>query len=170
MVRVSAVGLLLALTGCLRPDAPPQGAGDYGYHTVFAPKNAHVIGDAALTFAEYLAAMHRKLHPIYADTFLAGLDKLPPDNPLQDHSLNVTVEVVLEGATGKLVQGRVVRGSRSSAFDLAGLRALEHAAPFGPAPEAIRSFDGNVHLQWELRRDAMACSSLGAHPFLLRSP
>jgi len=170
MVRVFAVGLLLSMTGCLRVGAPAQGAGDYGYHPVLAPANAHVIGDAALTFAEYLNAMHRKLHPIFADTLLAGLDKLPPDNPLQDRSLNVTVEVVLEGATGKIVQGRVVRGSRSTAFDLATLRALEHAAPFGPAPKAIRSFDGNVHLQWELRRDAMACSTLGVHPFLLRAP
>ena len=84
--------------------------------------------------------------------------------------MNVTVEVVLEGATGKIVRGRVARGSTSSAFDLAALRAFEHAAPFGPAPQAIRSFDGNVHLQWELRRDAMACSTRGAHPFLWRAP
>jgi hypothetical protein len=64
----------------------------------------------------------------------------------------------------------IVRSSAASAFDLAALGTIERAAPFGPAPADIRSFDGNVHLYWELRRDAMACSTLGMQPLLLRAP
>jgi TonB family protein len=169
-MRAVVVGLLwLSISGCM----PARGAvrrEDIGYHAAVYPRNTGAIGDAAQHFAEYFKHMHRRVHPIYADTLLARLDALPPNNALQAPSLNVTVELVLSGADGSVVERSIVRSSAASAFDRAALNAVQQAAPFGPAPPDIRSFDGNVHLYWELRRDAMACSTMGMQPLLLRAP
>ena len=48
---------------------------------------------------------------------------------------------------------------------------LRSAQPFGPAPGAIVSADGNVYLHWEFHRDEVfACSTMNARPFLLNTP
>lgn len=62
----------------------------------------------------------------------------------------------------------VVRLSGVTAFDVAALDAVDRAAPFGPAPDAIVSPDGNVYLHWEFHRNEIyACSTMGARPFIL---
>ncbi len=49
--------------------------------------------------------------------------------------------------------------------------AVHRAQPFGPAPGAIVSPDGNVYLHWEFHRDEVyACSTMHARPFLLNTP
>jgi TonB family protein len=159
----------LALSGCLPARAAVRSE-DIGYHAALHPRNTGPIGDAAHYFAEYFNHVHRRVHPIFADTLLVRLDALPPDNALQAPALNVTIELVLSGTDGSVVERGIVRSSAASAFDRAALNAVEQAAPFGPAPPEIRSFDGNVHLYWELRRDAMACSTMGMQPLLLRAP
>jgi hypothetical protein len=48
---------------------------------------------------------------------------------------------------------------------------VQRASPFGPAPSAIISPDGNVYLHWEFHRDEVyACSTMNARPFLLNLP
>jgi len=65
----------------------------------------------------------------------------------------------------------VVKTSGITAFDVAALDAVDRAQPFGPAPNAIVSPDGNVYLHWEFHRDEVyACSTMGARPFLLNVP
>ena len=71
-------------------------------------------------------------------------------------------------SSGRIVRLNVVHSSGLTAFDGGVIVSLDQAAPFGEAPPEIRSPDGNVHLQWEFRRDAMACSSLGMHPLLFK--
>lgn len=169
-MRRVVVGLLwLAIPGCL----PARGAvrsEDIGYHATIHRGGGGPIRDAAHAFAEYFNHVHRRVHPIFADTLLARLDALPPDNALRDPALNVTIELVMSGTDGSVIESRIIRNSAASAFDRAALNAVEQAAPFGPAPPDIRSFDGNVHLYWELRRDAMACSTMGMQPLLLHAP
>ena len=65
----------------------------------------------------------------------------------------------------------VTKQSGSTVFDAAALDAIDRAAPFGAAPEAIVSSDGNVYLHWEFHRDPVdACSTRNAHPFLVKDP
>jgi hypothetical protein len=65
----------------------------------------------------------------------------------------------------------VVKTSGITAFDIAALDSVHRAQPFGPAPGAIVSPDGNVYLHWEFHRDEVfACSTMNARPFLLNTP
>jgi hypothetical protein len=58
-----------------------------------------------------------------------------------------------------------------TAFDIAALDSVDRAQPFGPAPAAIVSPDGNVYLHWEFHRnEVFACSTQGARPFILAAP
>ena len=143
-------------------------AGNFGYHVTLLSENVRPIGNAAVPFALYLSQMHKKVHPVFADGFLAAADRRAADDPLSDPNLATTVELVLAGTSGRILQLNIVRSSGLTAFDGGVTASLEQAAPFGEAPPEIRSPDGNVHLQWEIRRDAMACSSFGMHPLLLK--
>jgi hypothetical protein len=146
-----------------RPRAPSS-----GYHVTLVSDNVRPIGDAAVPFARYLKHLHEKVHPVFADGFLTAADRRSADDPLSNPNLATTVELVLAGTSGRILHLNIVRSSSVTAFDGGVTASLEQAAPFGEAPPEIRSPDGNVHLQWEIRRDAMACSSVGMHPLLLR--
>ncbi|MBI4701915.1 MAG: hypothetical protein HY744_12320 [Deltaproteobacteria bacterium] len=57
-----------------------------------------------------------------------------------------------------------------TAFDVAALRSVEAASPFGKPPDAIVSPDGRVYLHWEFHRDPYyACTSRFARPYLLKA-
>ncbi len=147
---------------------PRTRTGNFGYHVTLVSDNLRPIGKAAVTFALYLNHLHKKVHPVFADGFLTAADRRSADDPLSDPNLATTVELVLAGTSGRILYLNIVRSSGLTAFDGGVTASLEQAAPFGEAPPEIRSPDGDVHLQWEIRRDAMACSSLGMHPLLLK--
>lgn len=134
----------------------------------FGPSKLRPIGAAAVPFAMYLNKIHRKLHPQFADSFLAALDELPRAHHLQQPSLATTVGLIIRGRDGHVLRRSVLRSSGSTAFDISALSAIDLASPFAAAPVAIHSPDGNVYIHWELRRDQMACSTMQAHPYLLR--
>jgi hypothetical protein len=118
-------------------------------------------------FAQYLVAMHARLHPIFSDTFLNALDTLPPEHPMNAPDLRATLELVLESQTGRLIHRGVIETSGVTAFDVSAIAAVERAAPFGAPPSATLSSDGKFYVHWTFRRDGMACSALGAHPYRL---
>jgi len=121
-------------------------------------------------FASYLNGMHNRIHPIFAESFLGSLDSLPPNHPMNDQHLITRLEIVLT-REGRLKRMGVVKTSGITAFDIAALDAVDRAQPFGPAPSAIISADGNVYLHWEFHRDEVfACSTMNARPFILNTP
>jgi TonB family protein len=129
--------------------------------------NQTALNTAQVPFASYLNGMHNKIHPIFADSFLGSLDGLPPDHPMNNQHLVTRLEIVLT-KEGRLKRMGVVRTSGITAFDIAALDAVDRAQPFGVAPKAIVSGDGNVYLHWEFHRDEVyACSTMGARPFIL---
>lgn len=131
------------------------------------PGNQTALNTAAVPFASYLNGMHNRIHPIFAESFLESLDSLPANHPLNDQHLVTFLEIVLT-KDGHLKKMGVVRTSGITAFDIAALDAVDRAQPFGPAPSAIVSADGNVYLQWEFHRDEVyACSTMGARPYIL---
>jgi TonB family protein len=132
--------------------------------------NQTALNTARVPFASYLNGMHNRIHPIFADAFLESLDGLPASHPMNDKHLVTKLEIVLT-REGHLKKMGIVRTSGITAFDIAALDAVDRAAPFGPAPSAIISPDGNVYLHWEFHRDEVfACSTMGAQPFILNNP
>jgi hypothetical protein len=135
------------------------------------PGNQTSLNTAALPFASFLNAMHVKLHPIFADQGLAALDKLPAGHVASDPKLMVRLEVVLDPSTGAIKKMGVVRTSGVTVFDMLALDSFMQAQPFGRAPDAIVSADGNVYIHWDLHRDpALSCATTGASPYMLSSP
>lgn len=131
--------------------------------------NQTALNTAQSPFATYLNGMHERIHPIFAESFLDSLDNLPPTDRLNDQQLLTRLEIVLT-KDGHLKKMGVVRLSGVTAFDIAALDAVDRAQPFGPAPGAIVSADGNVYLHWEFHRNRdLACSTWGARPFLLNT-
>ena len=139
------------------------------YVSSVKPGNQTALNTAAVPFASYLNSMHNRIHPIFADAFLGSLDSLPANHPMNDQHLLTKLEIVLT-KDGHLKKMGIVKTSGITAFDIAALDSVDRAAPFGPAPSAIVSGDGNVYLQWEFHRDEIyACSTMGASPYLLNN-
>ncbi len=140
------------------------------YVSSVKPGNQTALNTAQVPFASYLNGMHNRIHPIFADSFLESLDGLPPNHPMNDQHLVTRLEIVLT-KEGRLRKMGIVKTSGLTAFDIAALDAIDRAQPFGPAPGAIVSPDGNVYLHWEFHRDEVyACSTQGARPFILNTP
>ena len=131
------------------------------------PGNQTALNTAAVPFASYLNQIHSRIHPIFADTFLASLSALPSSHPMNDPNLITALEIVVDREEGRLVRRGVTRTSGITAFDISAIASVDRAAPFGAPPSEIVSPDGNVYLHWEFRRDDMACSTMFAHPFIL---
>jgi TonB family protein len=156
------------------PDAPialnPWRAAVDGYVSSVAGRRQIPFGGAAAAFAAYVNAMHDRIHPGFADRFLASLDKLPSTHPLNNIlKVSTRVEVVL-GRDGHIARLGIVKSSGVTAFDVVALDAVDCAQPFGPVPAAIVSADGYVYVHWEFRRDAaIACSTMNTRPYLFAS-
>ena len=140
------------------------------YVSSVKPGNQTALNTAAVPFASYLNGMHNRIHPIFADNFLGSLDTLPKTHPMNDPKVMTRLEIVVT-KDGHLVKMGIIRTSGITAFDIAALDSVNRAQPFGPAPGAIVSPDGNVYLHWEFHRDEVfACSTMNARPFLLATP
>ena len=131
--------------------------------------NQTVLNTARMAFASYLNAIHKRIHPIFADSFLSSLDRLQATHPMNDPRLSTELEIVLNQESGDLVRMGVTRSSGVTAFDIAALESVKRAAPFGPPPPEIVSPDGNVYVHWEFHRNSEACSTFNARPFLLKA-
>jgi TonB family protein len=139
------------------------------YVSSVKPGNQTALNTASVPFASYLNGMHNRIHPIFADSFLGSLDGLPANHPMNDQHLLTRLEIVIT-KDGHLKKMGIVKTSGITAFDIAALDAVDRAQPFGPAPSAIVSGDGNVYLQWEFHRDEVfACSTMGARPYILNN-
>lgn len=131
--------------------------------------NQTALNTARVPFATYLNGIHNRLHPLFADDYLATLDGLPNGHPLNRPDLNAALEVVVSKEDGSIVRMGVVKTSGVTAFDAAALESMQRASPFGKPPSAIVSPDGNVYLHWEFHRNPIvACSTINARPFMLK--
>lgn len=132
------------------------------------PGNQTALNTARAPFASYLNSIHNRLHPIFADQFLASLESLPGNHPMNKPDISTNLEIVLDQEEGRIVKMGVTKTSGVTAFDIAALDSVSRAAPFGTPPAEIVSPDGNVYLHWEFHRNMMACSTLNARPYMLK--
>ncbi|MBX3232962.1 MAG: TonB C-terminal domain-containing protein [Labilithrix sp.] len=141
------------------------------YVSSVKPGNQTSLNTAAVPFASYLNTIHNRIHPIFADNFLGSLDSLPKTHPMNNPKMVTRLEIVVSPKEGRIVKMGIVKTSGITAFDIAALDSVNRAQPFGPAPGAIVSPDGNVYLHWEFHRDEVfACSTMHARPFMLNTP
>ncbi len=134
------------------------------------PGNQTALNTARVPWATYLTKIHLRVHPIFADQFLASLDAMPGDSPMNRAEMHTNLEIVLNRADGSVVDLGVTKASGVTAFDIGALDSVFRAAPFGTPPSAIVSPDGNVYLHWEFWRDPnYACSTYFARPKMLRA-
>lgn len=132
--------------------------------------NQTALNAAQSAFAGYLSTIHNAIHPIFAEEFLGLLNSLPRGHSLNEE-LVAHVEIILSRSEGKVLRMGIAKKSGNTAFDAAALDAIDRAQPFGVAPEAIVSGDGNIYLHWEFHRDPIdACSTRNAHPFIVKDP
>lgn len=131
--------------------------------------NQTALKTRAHPYARYIAAMHRKIHPLWGHGFLEDLDRLPAHNAFNDWSRHTKIEMVLDNR-GRLVKAGVVKPSGFLPFDVAALDVVFQAAPFGAPPPAIRSPDGRVYLHWGFYRNHRQCGTFNVDPFILASP
>ncbi|MFO0756149.1 MAG: TonB C-terminal domain-containing protein [Byssovorax sp.] len=140
------------------------------YDPSVKPGNQTALNAARVPFASYINAIHNRIHPIFAEEFLASLDAMPKGTAMAAANLVTHVEIVLSKDQGRVVRLGVTKASGVTAFDVVALDAVNRAQPFGKAPDTIVSPDGNVYLHWEFHRDPFdACSTRNASPFLLAS-
>jgi TonB family protein len=143
--------------------------------------------ETRFAFAHSMNAMHNKIHPIFADSYLSSIEGLPVDHPLNrpgslvegdwirtlpppdDAGIRTLVEIVLRGTDGAILGLGVVLSSGVDEFDAAVLEAVERASPFGAPPTATLSADGTMRMEWHFFRSlTVACSTINAKPFLFR--
>jgi hypothetical protein len=125
-------------------------------------------GDTASVDA-YLDGVHACAHAAFADSFLRSLRELPKAHPLSDPELSATVELVIDGETGKLAEVGIVGSSGVAEFDAAAVAAFSYAFPLEGAPPVSLSSDGRLYVSWELKRNPEeACQRAQARPWKLR--
>jgi len=117
----------------------------------------------------YLEGVHACVHAAFADSFLRSLRDLPKNDALSDPELEATVEVVIEGESGRLAEVGIVSSSGVPEFDAAAVAAFNRAFPLAPPPAASLSSDERLYVTWELHRSAeLACRREQARPWKLR--
>ena len=132
--------------------------------------NQTSLNAARVPFATYINSIHNRLHPIFAEEFLASLDSLPAAHSL-NQQLVTHIEIVLNQQDGRVVRLGVTKASGVTAFDIVALNSISRAQPFERAPDGIASPDGNVYLHWEFHRDPYdACTTRNARPYILKDP
>lgn len=128
------------------------------------------LNDARGPFAKYLHEFHARIHGVFADQFVRSLELLPASHFLNQPGLFTRLEIVLEPAEGRVVRMGVIIPSGVTPFDVGALEAVRRAQPFGPAPHAIVSPDGQVYFHQSFYRlPTYACSTYFAWP-ILRAP
>lgn len=124
--------------------------------------NQTALNARASPFAEYLAALHRRIHI----TFHQFVDNASTTGPMSDLSLAVKLEIVF-GADGGITRIGVVNSSGVLPYDFAAFNAVKRATPFPAPPDAIKSGDGQVYVHWTFMRNEPFCHGENARPFIL---
>jgi hypothetical protein len=125
------------------PGAAPRGHGKWhtidpdrwaasldGYRPSVGTAVSAYRGTANDAFNRYIDAVHCRVHPIFAESFLVSLEKLPATSSLNSPELRTTVEIVLDEA-GAVARIGIVASGGVKLFDVAVLESISSAAPFG---------------------------------------
>jgi|GEM_PF-1857733 len=133
------------------------------------PGNQTALDTLYHPFALYLTAFHRKLHPQWGDGFLVSLLRFPDNHPLNDMTLWVKLEIVVNG-DGTIHKVTVVRSSGNTVYDVAAIDAVFQGEPYPPPPPELRSGDGRLYMRYAFYRNHSQCGVWNAEPYILPDP
>jgi HEAT repeat protein len=108
--------------------------------------------------ADYLRALHARIHPLWAGLFVRDVaGAQPASNPINDRSRQAVVifSVRWDGSPADVT---VVGESGLAIFDRAARDAILRVDHFPVPPAALFSDDYLVHFRWVLSRDDRLCS------------
>ena len=127
------------------------------------------LGKRAQLFYNYLEASHDKIHSLFADSFLASLNSLDPNDPLNDFTRMAKLEFEIL-ASGMVNEVRVIKTSGNTVFDAAAVDSIYRSSPFDPPPKSILSYNNRVYFRWGFYRNERKCGVFNAEPYMLRAP
>ncbi|MCG8556885.1 MAG: TonB C-terminal domain-containing protein [Proteobacteria bacterium] len=131
------------------------------------PGTHTALNTAASPFAAYLAAVHRRLHPQFAEGFLGSLPA--GSGPFSDPTLQTRLEIAFN-RDGSVHRITIVKTSGLLPFDYGAFDAVMRGQPYPEAPPQILSGDGRVYVRWGFYRNHRQCGTFNAEPFILDSP
>lgn len=138
--------------------------------TEVRPGNHTGVNAAASVYAGFIARIHRKLHPLWGNGFLPRLDsQYSAGHPLSNPRLEVTLEYIIDAASGEVDAVNIARSSGETIFDGEGVMIFHQIGPHTKAPKEIISPDGKVYIHWTLWRDQQQCGPWGAHIFIVEN-
>ncbi|MFW6050413.1 MAG: TonB C-terminal domain-containing protein [Myxococcota bacterium] len=132
------------------------------------PGNQTALNAAASPFAEYISAVHRRIHRKFADEFLRGLPTWST-SPLANPDLKTKLEIILN-RDGTVHRVGVVETSGLAPFDYGAFAAVMGAQPYPEPPLGILSGDGRVYFHWGFYRNQRQCGTFNAEPYILPNP
>ncbi len=132
------------------------------------PGSQTALNAAASPFANYITAIHRRIHREFADRFLKSIPVFS-GSPYSDPTLMTELEIVLN-QNGSVHRVGVARSSGLLPFDFGAFNSVLRAQPFPAAPSAILSGDGRVYLHWGFYRNERQCGTFNAEPYILPHP
>jgi outer membrane biosynthesis protein TonB len=127
------------------------------------------LGKKTRIFRNYIEVAHRRIHTLFAHSFLGSLSSLDPSDPLNDFTLMTKMEFEIL-ATGVVNDIHVIKTSGNSVFDAAAVDSIFRSSPFRPPPQAILSYNDRVYFRWGFYRNHRMCGVFNAEPYLLRAP
>ncbi len=132
------------------------------------PGSQTALNAAASPFANYIAAVHRRIHRQFADRFLRNLPMFA-GSPYSDPTLNTKLEIVLN-KDGSVHRVGIARTSGLLPFDFGAFNSVLRAQPYPPAPDSILSGDGRVYFHWGFYKNQRQCGTFNAEPYILPNP
>lgn len=118
-------------------------------------------------YAGYIQSIHRRIHARWADTYLSLLDtQFPRSHPLQDPSLNVTIEFVINAQSGEFEKVSIVHSSGQLQFDAEAIAVVQGIGKRPNPPPQIISPNGKVYIHWNFFRDGRQCGVFHAHVYI----
>lgn len=116
--------------------------------------------------AEYLALMHKEIHPRWAHDYLLRLDTVyrRHDARLDHPDLEAVLEITLD-SLGKVSDVRMVRSSGITDYDSEAIHVAWNSSPGVPIPNEMRSNNGKGYVHWTFWRDGRQCGVFGVKVF-----
>lgn len=136
------------------------------YDVQARPGNQTALNTRADPFAAYIAAVHLRIHPRFAEGFLVR----PPSTVAAALATNPEMHTKLEigiDAQGRVARIGVIATSGDILFDFGAYNSVMTAQPFGATPEAIRSPDGLVYMHWSFYANHRQCGTFNAEAYIL---
>jgi TonB family protein len=117
---------------------------------------------------EYLALMHKEIHPLWAHGYLLRLDTIyrKPGSRLDNSNLEAVLEITLN-SVGTVTDVRVVKSSGISDYDSAAIDVAWHSSPQIAPPHVMISKNGKSYVHWTFWRDGRQCGVFGVKVFKL---